>query len=122
MGQAKNRGPLEARIEAALKSRDLRIESLRDLLGIPEQVNFCGYLVKVDQADQFLSAINDGKYDYIAAPESALSFSSFDDAQKLTRAEQGEVVVALFDFGSKLIVANVPDDTDLADNDAPAKH
>lgn len=69
----------------------------------------------------FLSAINDGKYDYIAAPESALSFSS-DDAQKLTRAEQGEVVVALFDFGSKLIVANVPDDTDLADNDAPAKH
>ena len=110
MGQAKNRGPLEARIEAALQSKDQRIESLREVLGIPERVKFCGYLVKVDEANEFLGAIDNGVYGFVGAPESAISFDTFDEAQKLIRAGQGEVVVALFDFGAKLLVANVPDE------------
>lgn len=112
MGQAKNRGPLELRIEAALQTKDHRIESLRTLLGIPEAVAFGGYLVKVDQADDFLATIDNGSYCFVESPQNALSFDAFDDARELARAEQGEVVVALFDFGSKLIVANVQDEPD----------
>jgi len=111
MGQAKNRGPLEARIEAALQAKDQRIESLREVLGIPERVKFCGYLVKVDEADEFLGAINGDVYSYVGAPESALSFGTFDEARELARDDQGEVVVALFDFGAKVIVVNVPEAT-----------
>lgn len=110
MGQAKNRGPLAARIEAAEQLKDRRIESLREILGIPERVAFSGYLVKVDRCDEFLGAINDGAYAFVDAPESAVSFAAYDDARKLARAEQGEVVVALFDFGAKVIVVNVPDE------------
>jgi hypothetical protein len=112
MGQAKNRGSLEARINAAVQTKDYRIESLRKILGIPERVMFNGYLVKVDQTDEFLGAINNGVYGFVGAPENALSFNAFDDARNLARAEQGEIVVALFDFGSKLIVANVQDEPD----------
>jgi len=111
MGQARNRGSLEARIEAAAQLKDQRIESLRELLGIPERVAFNGYLVKIDRSDEFLGAINDdGSYAFVGAPESAVRFAAFDDARTLARAEQGEVVVALFDFGSKVIVVNVPDE------------
>lgn len=109
MGEAKNRGPLEARIETAIQAKDSRIEKLRKDLGIPERVEFCGYLVKVDTADQFLGAIDDGAYSFVTSPEQAFSYGVFDDAFELARPDQGEVVVALFDFGKKLIVANVTD-------------
>ena len=109
MGQAKNRGPLEARIEAAIQSKDHRIESLRETLSIPERIKFCGYRVKVDEANEFLGPDN-GESRYVDSPEKALSFKAFDEAKELARAEQGEVVVAMFDFGAKLLVANVPDE------------
>ena len=110
MGQARNRGPLEARIDAAVQSKDQRIESLRETLGIPERIKFCGYRVKVDEADEFLGPEN-AENRYVDSPEKALSFKVFDEAKNQARSEQGEVVVAMFDFGAKLLVAHVPDQT-----------
>lgn len=112
MGQAKNRGPLEARIEAAkqssIQSRDPVIESLRETLEIPARIKFLGYRVKVDSANQFLATVADGARHYVETPETATVFHGFDEASAMTQAEQGEVVVAVFDFGAKLLVANVP--------------
>lgn len=111
MGQAKNRGSLEARIEAAIKSKDPRIDKLRADLGIPDSIRFKGYLLKVDDQDEFVADVSDGVYGFAASPEQALQFQTFDQARELARAEHGEVVVALFDFGSKLVVAHVSDDS-----------
>lgn len=110
MGQAKNRGSLEERVEAAIKSKDPRLEKLRADLGIPERVTFSGYLLKVDDQDKFVSDVSDGIYGFATSPEQALQFQTFDQARDLARAEHNEVVVALFDFGSKLLVAHVSDD------------
>ena len=108
MGQAKHRGSLEARVETAIKAKDHRIEALRETLAIPERIKFCGYLVKVDETDEFLATIHNGIYGYVGNPETALRLNDFDEAWKLARDEHGEVVVALFDFGAKLVVANMP--------------
>lgn len=112
MGQAKNRGPLEARIEAAkqssIQNNDPVIESLRETLEIPERIKFLGYRVKVDSANQFLVTVADGARNYVETPETATVFRGFDEATAMTQAERGEVVVAVFDFGAKLLVANVP--------------
>ena len=111
MGEARNRGPLEARVESAIKSRDLRLESLRETLGIPDSVKFGGYLVKIDDRDDgFLGHSNNGSRVYVGSPEQAIQFRTFDEANAQVQVEQGEVVVALFDFGAKLVVANVPAD------------
>ena len=110
MGQAKSRGSLEERIEAAIKLKDPRIEKLRADLSIPEKVMFSGYLIKVDDQDKFVADVSDGIYGFASSPEQALQFQTFDQARDLTRAEHGEVVVALFDFGRKLVVAHVNDD------------
>ena len=59
MGQAKQRGSLEERIELASSGRDERIGALRETLGIPDAVKFGGYLVKVDDGDEFVSALGD---------------------------------------------------------------
>lgn len=112
MGQAKNRGPLEARVEAAkqssIQSRDPVIESLRETLEIPARIKFLGYRVKLDSANQFLVTVVDGARNYVETPETATVFHGFDEATAMMLAEQGEVVVAVFDFGAKLLVANVP--------------
>ena len=107
MGQANSRGSLETRISAALASKDPRLEKLRADLGLPEKVQFGGYLVKVDDQDEFLGDINNGIYGFVASPEQALQFESFDDANDKARSAQNEVVVTLFEFGSKLVVAHV---------------
>lgn len=119
MGQAKNRGPLEARVEAAkqssIQSRDPVIESLRATLEIPERIKFMGYRVKVDSANRFLATDADGTRRYAETPETATVFHGFDEATAMVQAGQGEVVVAVFDFGAKLLVANVPTDKAMAD-------
>ena len=84
MGQAKQRGSLEERIELASHSRDERVGALRETLGIPDAVKFGGYLVKVDAGDEFVSALGD-KRAYASSPD---------------------------DFGEKVIVVNVPDEPD----------
>lgn len=112
MGQAKQRGSLEERIEMAGKHHDERIGALRETLGIPDAVKFGGYLVKVDAGDEFISAISDVQRAYSSSPEEAKVFAAFDEAIAVADGARGEVVVALFDFGAKLLVANVPEDVD----------
>lgn len=112
MGQAKNRGPLAARIEAAAQLKDQRIEyRCANCSAFPKALPSAAIWSRSIAPTSFFGAINDdGAYAFVGAPESAVRFAAFDDARKLARAEQGEVVVALFDFAAKVIVVNVPDE------------
>ena len=107
MGQAKNGVPVESHINSVASSTDPRLAKLRADLGLPAKVPFSGYLVKVNDQDEFLGDISNGTHGFVASPEQALRFESFDDANSKARLEQSEVVVALFEFGNKLIVAHV---------------
>ena len=111
MGQAKQRGSLEERIELASAGRDERVGALRETLGIPDAVKFGGYLVKVDDGDEFVSALGDQRA-YASSPDEAKVFGAFDEAIAVADSARGEVVVALFDFGAKVIVVNVPEEVE----------
>ena len=111
MGQAKQRGSLEERIELASHGRDERVGALRETLGIPDAVKFGGYLVKVDDGDEFVSALGDQR-SYASSPDEAKVFGAFDEAIAVADSARGEVVVALFDFGAKVIVVNVPEEVE----------
>ena len=106
-GPSKKGGSVESRIESVVFSNDTRLAKLRADLDLPDKVQFGGYLLKVDDQDEFLGDISNGVYGFVTSPEQALQFNSFDDANLKARPEQREVVVALFEFGSKLIVAHV---------------
>ena len=107
MGQAKSRGSLETRIESAVKAKDPRLEKLRADLGLPARISFGGYLVKVDDKDEFLGEISNGVHGFVASPEQALRFETYEEANDQARTEQNEVIVARFEFGEKIIVAHV---------------
>ena len=107
MGQGKHGDSVESHIESVASSNDSRLAKLRADLGLPDKVQFGGYLVKVNDQDEFLGDISNGVHGFVASPEQALPFESFDDANSKARPEQREVVVALFEFGRKLIVAHV---------------
>ena len=108
MDQANSRGSQESRITPTSATKDPRLEKLRADFGLPEKVQFGGYLVKIDDKDEFLGDISNGIYGYVTSPEQSLSYDLFDDANDKATSEVNEVVVALlFEFGSKLIVAHV---------------
>ena len=49
-------------------SNDPRLAKLRADLGLPDKVQFSGYLVKVDDQNEFLGDISNGTYSFVASP------------------------------------------------------
>ena len=83
-GPSKKGGSVESRIESVVFSNDTRLAKLRADLDLPDKVQFGGYLLKVDDQDEFLGDISNGVYGFVTSPEQALQFNSFDDANLLT--------------------------------------
>ena len=113
MGQAKNKGSLEDRIAKALAEQYRKIDEVRKGLEIPDDAKFCGFLVHIEELDEFLHQIDDQrgitKRAFVKTPDMACRFSTFMDAHKWIRSEKGEKVVGLFDLGEQFLVAQLMD-------------
>lgn len=98
-------------ISSSLGLKKIKIEDLKKDLGLPESAEFCGYLVHIVEADEFLAHYIDSpektERAFVKSPEIALRFETFSEAFKIARPYKKEVVVGLFDLGSQLYVFEV---------------
>lgn len=108
MGESKRRGSREDRIAESLGLKKRKLDEVKKELGIPEDAEFCGYLIHRADKDEFIQTIEDTplmvKRAFVNTPELAMRFGHYGDAHQFTRPEKGEVVVGLFDIGSQFIV------------------
>lgn len=110
MGQANQRGAKADRVSEALGLRKLSIEQIKKEFKLPDNAEFCGYLVHIKETDEFLHDIIDTpnavQRSFAKTPELAKRFDEFIDAYEIARKEKGETVVLLFDLGGEYIVAS----------------
>lgn len=108
MGQAKQRGARADRVAESLGLKQRKIEDVKKDLGLPEDAEFCGYLIHIQDKDEFLHDIIDTpsltQHIFAKTPELAKRFEVFNDAYELARSEKGEIVVGMFDLGKQLFV------------------
>ena len=87
------------------------LDDIRKELKLPNDAEFCGYLIHIDASDEFLHEVMDTpttiKRAFVKAPDLAKRFETFDEAYKYVRAEKDEVVVVLFDIGKQFMVFQV---------------
>ena len=109
MGQAKQRGARADRVTEALGLKQINLDELRKKLNLPEDAEFCGYLVHIEAKDEFLASIEETASAthriFAKTPELAKRFDEFIDAYDVARAEKGEIVVILFDLGKQFYVS-----------------
>lgn len=83
-------------------------DELKKKLGLPQEATFCGYLVHISQKSQFLFTVMETasvcQRSFVKAPELAQRFNEYGEAYNMTRPENDEKVVGLFDLGTKLYV------------------
>lgn len=88
--------------------KKISIDELKKSLDLPSDALFCGYLVHVEDKDEFLAFIEETdlatKRAFVRNPEDAQMFDEFGDAFKVARKEKNEIVVGLFDLGKQLYV------------------
>jgi hypothetical protein len=111
MGESKRRGSREERIAQSLGLEQQKLDDLIKKLGLPENAEFCGYLIHVVDRDEFIHEIDDTPHltnrIFVKTPELAFRFDDFWEAHKYTRLDKGEIIVGLFDVGDQLIIHNV---------------
>lgn len=95
-------------IALSIGLKKVTLEELKKDIGLPNDAEFCGYLVHVEDKDEFLGMIEETdlatKRGFVGNPEHALKFDEFGDAYKVARKEKSEIVVGLFDLGKQLII------------------
>lgn len=108
MGESKRRGSREERVAQATEQRNRKLDEVKKELGIPEGAEFCGYLIHHAENDEFIQAIEDTplivKRAFVKAPEEAMRFGRYLDANQFVRPEKGESVVGLFDMGGRFVI------------------
>lgn len=108
MGESKRRGSKQERVEQALESKKRKLDEIRGKLGLPENAEFCGYLVHSVDKDEFVHSIEETtmvvKRAFAKTPELAMRFDHFWDAYKYAKEDKGEIVVGLFEVGGEFIV------------------
>lgn len=89
----------------AIGIKQISLEELKLKLELPEGAEFCGYLVYVEDKDEFLASITETKLiverAFVKSPEYAKRFDMFGDAHIASRIEKNEMVVGLFDLGKQ---------------------
>ena len=108
MGESKRRGSRDERVAEAVEQRKRKLDEVKKKLGIPEDAEFCGYVIHQAENDEFVQAIEDTplvvKRAFVKAPEVAMRFGRYVDANQFVRPEKGESVVGLFDVGGRFVV------------------
>ena len=107
MGESKRRGSREERVAQATKQRKHKLDEVKKELGIPEGAEFCGYLIHHAENDEFIQAIEDTalvvKRAFVKAPEEAMRFGRYLDANQFVRHDKGEGVVGLFSLDGRFV-------------------
>lgn len=110
MGESKRRGSKEDRIAQAIGLRKHKLDEIKKRLDLPENADFCGYLIHLVEKDEFVHSIENTsqviKRTFVKAPELAMRFERFWDAHKYTK-EKGEAVVGLFEMDGQSIIRSV---------------
>jgi hypothetical protein len=107
MGESKRRGSREERVAAAVGERNRKLEEVKKELGIPEGAEFLGYLIHHAGNDEFIQAIEDTelvvKRAFVKAPEEAMRFGRYLDANQFVRHDKGESVAGLFSLEGSFV-------------------
>lgn len=108
MGESKRRGSREERVAEALETRKRKLAEHKRQLGIPDDAEFCGYLIQHVDNDEFVQAIEDTalivKRAFTKTPEEGMRFGRYMDANEFVRAEKSERVVGLFSIEGRFEV------------------
>jgi hypothetical protein len=98
-------------ISLSLGLKKVEIKELKMELGLPENAEFCGYLVHIVKPDEFLAHYEETpqitKRAFSKTPDMALRFKTFSEAFKVARKSKNEIVVGMFDVGNQLLVFNI---------------
>ncbi len=101
MGQANKRGTREERLAQKLGLVKRSLEDLKSELNIPADAVFQGYAVHLEEADEFLSAFEEGdgmtKKMWNKTPEFAKTFSDFSVAYDVSKKCANSVIVGVFE-------------------------
>ena len=91
------------------ENQDQYIAILKEILELPEEAAFCGYLIH--REEEYLGETLDSQGQklraFVPAPQLAQQFQSYDEASKLARSEHGETVAAMFVLDGDVIVAGM---------------
>ena len=105
MGQST---PFPPKLTTALTpdDQDQHIGIIREMLELPEEAAFCGYLIH--RNEEFLGDSQDkAARPFVSAPQLAQQFQSYDEASKLTQSDRGETVRVMFTLDGDVIVAGM---------------
>ncbi len=101
--------PYDPAVSTTAEAQDQHVESLREMLELPAEATFCGFLIHRD--DEYLHETNDSLGQttraYVPGPQLAYRFRSYDEARNLVRSDRGEDVAVLFALEGDLIVAGL---------------
>lgn len=111
MGEAKKRGTKDQRIAAAMGLRESSVAELRARLSLPDDAEYLGYAVHLEQRDEFLAEFSNTaealKKVWAKTPELALRFDSISEAVETSNKCDGSIVVGMFDIGSQIYVFGI---------------
>lgn len=95
-------------VAISLGLKKITIDEIKQRHDIPDNAIFCGYLVHIEKADEFLAYIKDTPNTvnraFSKSPEKAVVFDEFADAFRVARPEKEEIVVGMFDIGKQLLI------------------
>ena len=79
---------------------------LKEMLELPDEASFCGYLVHRDE--EYL-AISPDKTErpFVPAPQLAQQFQSYHEASEIALPDRGETVAIMFTLDGDVIVAGM---------------
>ena len=91
------------------KNQDQYIAILKEMLELPEEAAFCGYLIHRNEEylGEALDSQDQTSRAFVPAPQLAQQFKSYDEASKLARSEHGETVAVMFVLDGDVIVAGM---------------
>jgi len=91
------------------EAQDQHIENIKDMLELPEEAAFCGYLIHRNEEylGEALDSQDQTSRAFVPAPQLAQQFKSYDEASKLARSEHGETVAVMFVLDGDVIVAGM---------------
>lgn len=91
MGEAKNRGSKQERIEQALHTyKPTSTDEIKRQMGLSEDCSFLGYVIHLPKTDEFLAKFEDDEYStskiWAAIPDLAIQYQDFHEAVKVLKA------------------------------------
>ena len=91
MGEAKNRGSRQERIDQALHTyKPTSIVEIKRQMGLSEDCSFLGYVIHLPKTDEFLAKFEDDEYStskiWAAIPHLAIRYHDFHEAVEVLKA------------------------------------